>query len=114
MAPEGAVDSGRDISFPRLRNAALRTADGRTHACAAARLCSWTQSTRGLRLRTYASSAHSTVSTYSRKNKLYFAFRELGRVVRTTFLLQYVSDLELRQLIQAATNKSEAFNKFVQ
>jgi Resolvase, N terminal domain/Tn3 transposase DDE domain len=28
--------------------------------------------------------------------------------------LQYVSDLELRQLIQAATNKSEAFNKFVQ
>ena len=40
--------------------------------------------------------------------------KELGRVVRTIFLLQYVSDLELRQLIQAATNKSEAFNKFVQ
>jgi hypothetical protein len=38
----------------------------------------------------------------------------LGRVVRTIFLLQYVSDLELRQVIQAATNKSEAFNKFVQ
>jgi TnpA family transposase len=54
------------------------------------------------------------LATYSRKNKLYFAFRELGRVVRTIFLLQYVSDLELRQLIQAATNKSEAFNKFVQ
>ena len=34
--------------------------------------------------------------------------------MRTTFLLQYVSDLELRQVIQAATNKSEAFNKFVQ
>jgi TnpA family transposase len=45
---------------------------------------------------------------------LYFAFRELGRVVRTIFLLQYISDLELRQVIQAATNKSEAFNKFVQ
>jgi hypothetical protein len=27
------------------------------------------------------------LSTYSRKNKLYFAFRELGRVVRTIFLL---------------------------
>jgi TnpA family transposase len=54
------------------------------------------------------------LATYSRKNKLYFAFRELGRVVRTIFLLQYVSDLELRQVIQAATNKSEAFNKFVQ
>jgi TnpA family transposase len=54
------------------------------------------------------------LTTYSRKNKLYFAFRELGRVVRTIFLLQYISDLELRQMIQAATNKSEAFNKFVQ
>jgi TnpA family transposase len=54
------------------------------------------------------------LATYSRKNKLYFAFRELGRVVRTIFLLQYISDLELRQMIQAATNKSEAFNKFVQ
>jgi TnpA family transposase len=35
-------------------------------------------------------------------------------VVRTAFLLQYVSDIELRQVIQAATNKSEALNKFVQ
>jgi TnpA family transposase len=54
------------------------------------------------------------LATYSRKNKLYFAFRELGRVVRTTFLLKYLSDVELRHVIQAATNKSEAFNKFVQ
>lgn len=54
------------------------------------------------------------LATYSRKNKLYFAFRELGRVVRTVFLLKYVSSLELRHVIQAATNKSEAFNKFLQ
>jgi TnpA family transposase len=53
------------------------------------------------------------LGTYSRKNRLYQAFRELGRVVRTAFLLRYVSDLELRRLIQAATNKSEAFNRFV-
>jgi TnpA family transposase len=33
------------------------------------------------------------LATYSCKNKLYFAFRELGRVVRTIFLLQYISDL---------------------
>jgi TnpA family transposase len=50
----------------------------------------------------------------SRKNKLYFAFRELGRVVRTKFLLAYLSDVELRRTIQAATNKSEAFNGFAQ
>ena len=54
------------------------------------------------------------LTTYSRKNKLYFAFRELGRVVRTIFLLKYLSSLELRHIIQAATNKSEAFNKFIQ
>jgi TnpA family transposase len=33
------------------------------------------------------------MNSRSRKNRLYFAFRELGRVVRTLFLLQYISDL---------------------
>jgi hypothetical protein len=41
------------------------------------------------------------------------ADRELGRVVRTAFLLRYLSDAELRQTIHAATNKSEAFNRFL-
>jgi TnpA family transposase len=50
--------------------------------------------------------------TKNRKNKLYFAFRELGRVVRTMFLLEYVTDLDLRRTIQAATCKSEEFNEF--
>jgi TnpA family transposase len=54
------------------------------------------------------------LGTYSRKNKLYFAFRELGRVTRTIFLLRYLSDPKLRRQIQRATNKSEAFNKFAQ
>lgn len=46
------------------------------------------------------------------KNKLYFAFRELGRVIRTMFLLRYINDPEMRQTIHAATNKSEQFNDF--
>ena len=50
----------------------------------------------------------------SRKNKLYYAFRELGRVVRTCFLLEYIGDHELRQTIHAAQNKCEGFNKFAQ
>jgi len=50
--------------------------------------------------------------TKNRKNKLYFAFRELGRVVRTMFLLEYITDVELRKKIQAATCKSEEFNEF--
>ena len=53
------------------------------------------------------------LGTNSRKNKLYKAFHELGRAVRTGFLLQYINDEELRSMIQAATNKSEAFNGFV-
>lgn len=53
------------------------------------------------------------LATYSRKNK-HFAFRELGCTVRTIFLLQFLSDIDLRHRIQAATNKSEAFNKFAQ
>ena len=54
------------------------------------------------------------LSSHSRKNKLYFALRELGRVVRTMFLLRYISEVELRRTIQTATNKSERFNEFVQ
>lgn len=54
------------------------------------------------------------LGTKSRKNKLYFAFRELGRVVRTIFLLKYVGDVDIRRTVQAATNKSEEFNNFAQ
>lgn len=52
------------------------------------------------------------LGTYSRKNKLYLAFRELGRVVRTAYLMEYIRDVELRSKIQSATNKSEGFNGF--
>jgi len=52
------------------------------------------------------------MGSHSRKNKLYYAFRELGRAVRTGFLLQYYHDPELRKTINAATNKCEEFNNF--
>lgn len=52
------------------------------------------------------------LNSQSRKNKLYFAFRELGRAVRTIFLMDYIHDVELRKIIFAATNKSEEFNQF--
>ena len=41
-------------------------------------------------------------------------YPELGRVIRTAFLLRYLHEAELRRTIQAATNKSETFNRFVQ
>jgi len=54
------------------------------------------------------------LGTASRKNKLYFAFRELGMVVRTCFLLEYVNNEELRRIIHSATNRCESFNKYAQ
>jgi TnpA family transposase len=59
-----------------------------------------------------ASTILKKLCSKSRKNKLYFAFRELGRVIRTEFLLNYIDDAELRRTIQAATCKSEEFNEF--
>ncbi len=50
------------------------------------------------------------LGTRSRKNQLYLAFRELGRVIRTIFLLEYISDVELRESITAETNKVESFH----
>ena len=52
------------------------------------------------------------LGSYSRHKRLYQAFRERGLVVRTEFLLRYLSDLDLRRIIQVAMNKSERFNKF--
>jgi len=50
------------------------------------------------------------LGNYSRKNKLYLAFQELGRVLRTQFLLEYISDVELRETITEKTNKVESYN----
>ncbi|KNY30141.1 Tn3 family transposase [Pseudobacteroides cellulosolvens] len=52
------------------------------------------------------------LGTYSKKNRLYKAFRELGCAIRTGFLMRYINDPELRSTIQSATNKNEAFNGF--
>ena len=60
-----------------------------------------------------ASTVLRKLCSKSRKNKLYFAFRELGRAERTIFLLNYINDPELRRMIQAATCKSEEFNQFI-
>jgi TnpA family transposase len=52
------------------------------------------------------------LGSYSRRNRLYQAFRELGRVVRTIFLLEFLNDAKLREQITATTNKVEAYNGF--
>ncbi len=37
------------------------------------------------------------LNTDSPKNKLYLAFRELGRVIRTVFLLEFVSNTDAQR-----------------
>jgi TnpA family transposase len=50
----------------------------------------------------------------SRKNKLYRAFQELGRVIRTIVLLRYLCEPELRGSIAVLTNWMKSFNNFCQ
>ena len=64
--------------------------------------------------RVTASTLPRKLGTYSKTNQLYQAFRELGPAIGTEFLLKYPGSAQLRTLIQAATNKSEAFNGFAQ
>jgi TnpA family transposase len=53
------------------------------------------------------------LGTYNQKSRLYRAFRELGRIERTLFLLRYVSNSDIRRGIRAETTKIEAFNDFL-
>ena len=53
------------------------------------------------------------LSTYSRRNNFYRAFREVGRVIRTVALLRFLSDPALRARTTAAANKAESHNQFV-
>lgn len=54
------------------------------------------------------------LGNYSRQNSLYKAFRELGRVIRTMFLLKFTSDETLRRKITATTNKVKSYNRFIE
>ena len=53
------------------------------------------------------------LGTANRRSRLYRAFRELGRVERTLFLLRFISSAETRRTIRAETTKVEAYNDFL-
>lgn len=61
-----------------------------------------------------ASTIIRRLGTEGVRNQLFYAFRELGRCMRTMFLLEYITDIEMRETINAATCKSEEFNQFLQ
>lgn len=50
------------------------------------------------------------LGSYPRKNGLTLALRELGRIERTLFTLEWMQDMNLRLRVQACLNKGEAKN----
>jgi TnpA family transposase len=53
------------------------------------------------------------LGSYSKKNRLTLAFQELGKVVRTMFLLEYISNVRMRQEITSITNIVEKYHHFL-
>jgi TnpA family transposase len=50
------------------------------------------------------------LSSYPRQNGLAVALRELGRIERTLFILDWLQNIDLRRRVQAGLNKGEARN----
>lgn len=50
------------------------------------------------------------VTTYPRQNGLAIALRDLGRIERTLFILDWLQNVELRRRVHAGLNKGEARN----
>jgi TnpA family transposase len=50
------------------------------------------------------------LGSYPRQNGLAIALRELGRIERSLFTLEWLQDVELRRRVQAGLNKGEAKN----
>lgn len=52
------------------------------------------------------------LSHEGRHNRLFGAARELGRVLRTVYLLRWISQKEMRQEVTSTTNKIESYHAF--
>lgn len=50
----------------------------------------------------------------TRKNKLFYAFQELGKVARSEYLLKYLRKPKLRRSVNHATTVNERFNDYIQ
>ena len=59
-----------------------------------------------------ASQIFKRLNSYSRQHPVYQALKEYGKVVKSIYILQYIDDLELRQIVQRQLNKIEQANRF--
>ena len=62
--------------------------------------------------KTTATQLFKRLTSYSKHYKLYTALKELGKIMKTDFLLNYIDDVKLRQRIEKQLNKVESSNKF--
>lgn len=59
-----------------------------------------------------ASQIFKRLSSYSKHHPLYCALKEFGRIIKSTFILRYIDNVELRQMIEKQLNRIELSNKF--
>jgi TnpA family transposase len=52
------------------------------------------------------------LSSYSHQHPLYRALKAFGQIIKSIFLLRYIHDYTLRQVIEKQLNKLESANKF--
>jgi TnpA family transposase len=52
------------------------------------------------------------LNSYAKQNPLYKALKELGKVIRTCFILKYLDDLSLRQSVEKQLSHIEMMNRF--
>ena len=52
------------------------------------------------------------LSSYDRQNRTKKAMWELDSIYRTIYLLKFIDDVELRQSVQKALNRGEAYHRF--
>ena len=62
--------------------------------------------------RSTASTILSRLNSYSKKNKLYRALKEFGKIIKSIFILRYIDNVELRQEIEGQLSLVENSNKF--
>ena len=61
---------------------------------------------------TTTSQLFKRLNSYSTQHPLYKALKQFGRIIKSIFLLKYIDDPELRQMIQGQLNKMESSNQF--
>lgn len=59
-----------------------------------------------------ASELFRRLNSYSKQHALYRALKAFGKIIKSIFILRYIDNLELRQMIERQLNKIEQAHHF--